>query len=51
MKDNVTLASPDPSQPSYISRVVNNDAAKKGLAAAAAGVLVALVQEAIWPSK
>lgn len=51
MHNNVTLASPDDDSPSYLSRVMNNDAVKKGLAGAAAGLLVAVVSEAIWPSK
>jgi hypothetical protein len=36
--------------PSYLARVMGNDSAKKGLAAAVAGVLVAVVSEALWPS-
>ncbi len=51
MQNNVSLASPDLVQPSYFARVFQNDATKKGVAAAAAGLLVAVVQEAIWPSK
>ncbi len=51
MPNNVNLASPDPSQPSFISRVIANDAVKKGLAGAAAGLLVAVVSEAIWPTR
>ncbi len=35
---------------SFLSRVFENDALKKGVAAAAAGVLIAVVSEAIWPS-
>lgn len=35
---------------SFFSRVFENDALKKGVAAAAAGVLIAVVSEAIWPS-
>ena len=34
----------------FILRVLNNDATKKGAAAALAGVLVAAVSEALWPS-
>ncbi len=51
MQSNVTLASPDNDSPSYISRVINNDAVRKGLAGAAAAVLIGVVQEALWPSK
>jgi hypothetical protein len=50
MHNDVTLASPDDDTRSYLSRVINNDAVKKGLAGAAAGLLVAAVSEAIWPS-
>jgi hypothetical protein len=32
------------------SRIVNNDAAKKGIATAVAGVLIAAVTELVWPS-
>lgn len=35
----------------YISRVLENDAMRKGLAAAAAGAVIALVTEALWPSE
>lgn len=34
---------------SYLSRVFDNDALKKGLSAAAAGVLIAVITEAVWP--
>jgi hypothetical protein len=51
MQNNVSLASPDLSQPSYLSRIISNDSVKKGLAGAAAGLLVAIVSEAIWPTK
>jgi hypothetical protein len=36
---------------SFVARVFNNEAVKKGLAGAAAGLLVAVVSEALWPSK
>lgn len=35
---------------SFINRVWRNDSTRKGLAAAAAGVLIATISEAIWPS-
>lgn len=35
---------------SFFERVLRHDSLKKGAAAAAAGVLVAVVSEAIWPS-
>jgi len=34
----------------FITRVWKSDSTRKGLAAAAAGVLIAVVSEAIWPS-
>ena len=34
----------------FIARVLQNDSLKKGVAAAVAGLLVAAVSEAIWPS-
>ena len=36
--------------PSFFSRIFANDAARKGLAGAIAGVLVAVVTEVVWPS-
>jgi hypothetical protein len=39
-----------PAAASYVMRVLNNDSLKKGAAAAVAGLLVAAVSEAIWPS-
>lgn len=35
---------------SYLTRVFGNDSLRKGVAAAAAGALIALVTEALWPS-
>lgn len=35
----------------FFTRVFDNDALKKGVAAAAAGILIAVVSEAIWPSE
>lgn len=34
----------------FIKRVWQNDSTRKGLAAAAAGVLIAAVSELVWPS-
>jgi hypothetical protein len=34
----------------YVLRVLTADATKKGAAAAVAGLLVAAISEAIWPS-
>ncbi len=41
----------DNNQPSFFNRVFSNDAARKGLAGAIAGVLVAVVTEVVWPSE
>ena len=41
---------PNSNKPAFFSRVVGNDAARKGLAGAVAGLLVAVVSELIWPS-
>ena len=40
----------DPNSPSFFSRIFSNDAARKGLAGAIAGILVAVVSEVVWPS-
>lgn len=34
----------------FLARVARHDSTKKGLAAAIAGVLIAVTVEAIWPS-
>jgi hypothetical protein len=39
-----------PDSPSFFSRIFSNDAARKGVAGAVAGILVAVVSEALWPS-
>ncbi len=41
---------PDSESPSFFSRIISNDAAKKGLAGAVAGLLVAVVTEVLWPT-
>lgn len=45
-------ASPAPgaSPPPFVLRVLSADSTKKGAAAAIAGLLVAVITEAIWPS-
>ncbi|WP_437972208.1 hypothetical protein WMF04_24210 [Sorangium sp. So ce260] len=40
-----------PSPVPYVLRVFTNESVKKGAAAAVAGLLVAAVSEAIWPSR
>jgi|HubBroStandDraft_6_1064221.scaffolds.fasta_scaffold125734_1 hypothetical protein len=44
------LTMTNPASPSFFSRVFSNDAAKKGIAGAIAGMLVAAVSEALWGS-
>jgi hypothetical protein len=36
--------------PGFLDRLMANDATKKGLATAVAGVLIAAVTEIVWPS-
>jgi hypothetical protein len=36
--------------PSFFSRLITNDAARKGFAAALAGLVVAAISETLWPS-
>jgi hypothetical protein len=45
--DNAEIVS---TAPSFINRVVSNDSFKRGIGTAVAGILVAAVVEAIWPS-
>lgn len=50
-----TTSAPAPSDPGapatpYVMRVLTADSTKKGAAAAIAGLLVAVISEAIWPS-
>jgi hypothetical protein len=40
----------NPASPNFFSRVFSNDAAKKGVAGAIAGMLVAVVTEVLWPN-
>lgn len=40
-----------PNPNSFLSRVSQHDAARKGAAAFVAGVLVAVVSEALWPQE
>ena len=47
---NTSKTDTQPITPSFFSRVANHDSAKKGLAAAGAGILIALISEAIWPT-
>lgn len=34
----------------YFTRVVQNDATKRGIAAAGAGLIMSLIVEAVWPT-
>lgn len=36
--------------PSFFNRVIANDAARRSVASAVAGILVAIVSEAVWGS-
>ncbi len=44
------MSTPTASSSSFISRILQNDAAKKGMAGAVAGILVAVVSEVLWPA-
>jgi len=44
------MSTPSASSSSFISRIFQNDAAKKGMAGAVAGILVAVVSEVLWPA-
>jgi len=48
MSDQTTAIVANPSN--YFVRVISNDAAKKAAATALAGLVVAAVSEALWPS-
>jgi len=37
-------------EPTFLERVLNSEPAKRGIAGVAAGLLIAVVTEAIWPS-
>lgn len=37
--------------PKFINRVLSHDSTRRGLAAAGAGVLIAVITEAIWPTR
>ena len=36
--------------PGFLARIIRNDSTRKGVAAAAAGVVIAAVSEVLWPS-
>ncbi len=40
----------DPTSPSFFSRIISNDAARKGFAAVVAGLIVATISETLWPT-
>lgn len=40
----------DNDTPGWFARVLTSDSTKKGVAAAAAGLLIAAVSETLWPS-
>jgi hypothetical protein len=35
----------------YLSRVARNEATKRGIAAAGAGIILSLISEAVWPTQ
>ena len=37
-------------KPSYIKRVIEHESTRKATAAAAAGLLIAAISEALWPT-
>jgi hypothetical protein len=39
-----------PTPPSFWTRLLQNDSARRGLATAAAGIVIAAVTELVWPS-
>jgi hypothetical protein len=43
------MSNTDSSSPNFFSRIIQNDAARKGFAGAVAGLLVAVVSEVLWP--
>ncbi|MDC0749995.1 hypothetical protein [Polyangium mundeleinium] len=47
---NAAPTNPENPGASFIKRVLDNDSTKKGAAALVAGVVLAVVTEAIWPS-
>lgn len=47
---NAAPTNPENPGASFIKRVLGNDSTKKGAAALVAGVVLAVVTEAIWPS-
>jgi hypothetical protein len=51
MSDKHQIAHSIAAAPTYLRRVAANDSVKKGVAAAVAGVLIAAISEAIWPSR
>ena len=48
MPENTNIVKPSPN---FFSRVWHNEGTKKGLAAAGAGLLIAVISEAVWPSR
>jgi hypothetical protein len=48
--NNVTSIHPENPGVSFFKRVLSSDSTKKGAAALVAGVVLAAVTEAIWPS-
>jgi hypothetical protein len=51
MSDKNSNLNEEPLAPSFFSRVLANDALKRGLAAAATGAILAAIMELAWPSE
>jgi hypothetical protein len=50
LQEFIPMSTTTASSSSFISRILQNDAAKKGMAGAVAGILVAVVSEVLWPA-
>jgi hypothetical protein len=43
------MSNPSAVSPNFFSRILQNETARKSIAGAAAGLLVAVVSEVLWP--
>ena len=51
MSSSIPINNDSSTTDSFFSRMLTNDALRKGVAAALAGVIVAAVSETLWPSE